>query len=90
MVKSVSDALSGNRISNVFGRSYIPVVTAAEAAAHDRVAHQAGVSEAVLMSNAARALALITNALYPNGRIVGVAGSGHNGGDTRIALQTLS
>lgn len=42
------------------------------------------------MSNAARALALVTHSLHPDGRIVGVAGSGHNGGDTRLALQTLS
>ena len=41
------------------------------------------------MENAGRALALITNTLYPTGTIVGVVGPGHNGGDTIVALRAL-
>jgi NAD(P)H-hydrate epimerase len=75
---------------DVFGREFVPVVTAAEAAAHDRYAHQeCKIPERVLMENAARALALITHRLFPAGRIAGVAGKGHNGGDVTIALNTL-
>ena len=75
---------------DVFGREFVPVVTAAEAAAHDRYAHQeCKIPERVLMENAARALALITHRLFPNGRIAGVAGKGNNGGDVTIALDTL-
>ncbi len=64
-------------------------MSAAQAAAHDRYAHQAGIPERVLMENAARALALVTHRLYPNGRIAAVIGKGHNGGDVDIALSTL-
>ncbi|MGQ0560958.1 MAG: NAD(P)H-hydrate dehydratase [Gemmatimonadota bacterium] len=75
---------------DVFGRENVPVVTAAEAAEHDRVAQdELDVPERVLMENAGRTLALITHSLHPTGRIAGVAGSGHNGGDTVIALQAL-
>ncbi|MGQ0813710.1 MAG: NAD(P)H-hydrate dehydratase [Gemmatimonadota bacterium] len=75
---------------DVYGRETVPVVTAAEAAEHDRVAQDDfDIPERVLMENAGRALALITHALQPTGTIVGVAGSGNNGGDTVIALHTL-
>ncbi len=74
----------------MFGREAVPVVTAAEAAAHDRAAQAVfGVPERVLMENAGRALALIVHALYPTGTIAAVAGGGHNGGDTVVALRTL-
>jgi ADP-dependent NAD(P)H-hydrate dehydratase / NAD(P)H-hydrate epimerase len=66
-------------------------VTAAQSAAHDRYAHQTGgIPERVLMENAARALALITHRLFPNGRIAGVAGKGNNGRDVSIALDVLA
>lgn len=75
---------------DVFGRETVPVVTTAEAAEHDQAARSVfSIPERVLMENAGRALALITNVLYPAGTIVGVAGSGHNGGDTVVALRTL-
>jgi ADP-dependent NAD(P)H-hydrate dehydratase / NAD(P)H-hydrate epimerase len=74
---------------DVFGRETVPVVTTAEAVAHDRSAHKS-IPERALMENAGRALALITNALFPEGKIVGVSGKGHNGGDTEIALQALA
>jgi ADP-dependent NAD(P)H-hydrate dehydratase / NAD(P)H-hydrate epimerase len=76
---------------DVFGRAFVPVVTAAESAAHDRYAHQVvRIPERVLMENAARALALITHKLFPAGRIGGVIGKGNNGGDVRIALEALA
>jgi hydroxyethylthiazole kinase-like uncharacterized protein yjeF len=76
---------------DVFGREFVPVVTAAEAAAHDRYAHhECKIPERVLMENAARALALITHRLFPTGRIAGAAGKGNNGGDVTIALNTLA
>jgi hydroxyethylthiazole kinase-like uncharacterized protein yjeF len=75
---------------SVFGREYVPVVTAAQAAAHDRYAHQDhGIPERVLMENAARSLALITHRLYPTGHIAGVVGKGNNGRDVTIALDVL-
>lgn len=75
---------------DVFGREAVPVVTAAEAADHDRVAQdEFDLPERALMENAGRALALITDSLFPTGTIAGVAGSGHNGGDAIIALQAL-
>jgi NAD(P)H-hydrate epimerase len=74
----------------VFGRELVPVVTAAEAAAHDRYAHQeCKIPERALMENAARALALVTHRLFPTGRIAGIAGKGNNGGDVTIALDAL-
>lgn len=76
---------------DVFGREFVPVVTAAESAAHDRYAHQEGrIPERVLMENAARALAMIAHRLFPAGRIAGVAGKGNNGADVSIALATLA
>lgn len=75
---------------DVFGRETVPVVTAAEAAAHDRAAQDAfHIPERVLMENAGRCLAQITQTLFPSGKIAGVAGAGHNGGDTVVALRVL-
>lgn len=75
----------------VYGRETVPVVTAAESAAHDRMTQQQfGLPERALMENAARALALIIHKLYPHGLVVGVAGGGNNGGDTAIAIDALS
>jgi len=41
------------------------------------------------MESAGRAAALIVQQLHPHGLIVGVAGSGHNGGDLLVMLRTL-
>ena len=41
------------------------------------------------MENAARALALVTHRLFPDGRVAGAAGKGNNGGDVAITLDTL-
>lgn len=76
--------------TGVYGRPYVQLPTAAESAAADRTAHeQFGVPERVLMESAGRAAALVLSRLYPVGRIVGVAGSGHNGGDLLVMLRTL-
>ncbi|CAN5794565.1 bifunctional ADP-dependent NAD(P)H-hydrate dehydratase/NAD(P)H-hydrate epimerase [soil metagenome] len=75
---------------HVFGRVSVPLPTAAEAAAEDRRAREElGVPERVLMENAGRGAALVLHRLYPRGRIVGVAGSGNNGGDLVVMLRVL-
>jgi ADP-dependent NAD(P)H-hydrate dehydratase / NAD(P)H-hydrate epimerase len=64
--------------------------TAAEAAAADRSAReQYDVPERVLMETAGRAAALVLQRLYPTGLVVGVAGSGNNGGDLLVMLRVL-
>jgi ADP-dependent NAD(P)H-hydrate dehydratase / NAD(P)H-hydrate epimerase len=73
-----------------YGRAAVLLPTAAEAAAADRYAReQSGVPEPVLMENAGRAAALVLDRLYGRGRVVGVAGSGNNGGDLLVMLRTL-
>jgi hydroxyethylthiazole kinase-like uncharacterized protein yjeF len=75
---------------DVFGRADIRLPTAQEAAAADRVARERfGVPERVLMESAGRAAALVLHRLYPRGRVVGVAGSGNNGGDLLVMLRVL-
>jgi ADP-dependent NAD(P)H-hydrate dehydratase / NAD(P)H-hydrate epimerase len=72
------------------GREEVPLPTAAEMQAWDRRAvEQQGVVERVLMEAAGRAAAAVVHRLYPEGRVVGSVGRGHNGGDTVIALRTL-
>jgi hydroxyethylthiazole kinase-like uncharacterized protein yjeF len=74
----------------VYGRLHVPLPTAAQAAAADRTAHQKySVPDRVLMESAGRAAALVLQRLHPHGRIVGVAGSGHNGGDLLVMLRAL-
>jgi NAD(P)H-hydrate epimerase len=41
------------------------------------------------MENAGRAAALVLHRLWPQGRIVGIAGSGNNGGDLIVMARTL-
>jgi NAD(P)H-hydrate epimerase len=72
----------------MFGRDGVWLPTAAEAAAFDRAAHGTA-PERVLMENAGRAAALVLHRLHPRGRILGFAGSGHNGGDLLVMLRTL-
>jgi ADP-dependent NAD(P)H-hydrate dehydratase / NAD(P)H-hydrate epimerase len=47
------------------------------------------VPERVLMESAGRAAALVLQRLYPTGAMVGVAGSGNNGGDLLVMLRVL-
>jgi ADP-dependent NAD(P)H-hydrate dehydratase / NAD(P)H-hydrate epimerase len=76
--------------TEVCGRARVPLFTAAGAAAADRAAQeQYGVPQRVLMENAGRGAALVLQRLYPRGRVLGVAGSGNNGGDLLVMLRTL-
>jgi hydroxyethylthiazole kinase-like uncharacterized protein yjeF len=64
--------------------------TGAEAAEFDRVAIETlAVPQSVLLENAGRAAAMILQRLRPHGRVVGVVGSGNNGGDALVLLRTL-
>lgn len=75
---------------DVYGRERIPLLTAEESAAMDRLAaERAGVPERVLMENAGRAAAAIVDRLYPRGRVVAVVGSGNNGGDALVLARAL-
>jgi ADP-dependent NAD(P)H-hydrate dehydratase / NAD(P)H-hydrate epimerase len=77
-------------LPGVFGLLHVPLPTAAQAAAADRIARQKyDIPDRVLMESAGRAAALILQRLHPRGRIVGVAGSGHNGGDLMVMLRVL-
>jgi len=74
-----------------FGRANLPSPTGGEAAALDRLAIQdGGVPQSVLMENAGRGSAQVLDRLFPRGRVVGVVGSGNNGGDALVLLRTLS
>ncbi|CAN5614809.1 bifunctional ADP-dependent NAD(P)H-hydrate dehydratase/NAD(P)H-hydrate epimerase [soil metagenome] len=76
--------------ADVYGRARVPLVTPAGAAEADRLAQtRFGVPERVLMENAGSAAALVLQRLYPDGRVVGIAGSGNNGGDLLVMLRTL-
>lgn len=72
------------------GRELVPVPTAQEAADFDRASIQErGVPEPALMESAGRAAAELIQRLYPRGEVVGLVGSGNNGGDALVALRTL-
>jgi ADP-dependent NAD(P)H-hydrate dehydratase / NAD(P)H-hydrate epimerase len=74
-----------------FACAELPLLTAAEMQAWDRRATEdGGIPERVLMEAAGRALASVVHRLYPRGPVLGVVGRGKNGGDTAIALRTLS
>jgi len=74
----------------VYGREYVPVLDAANAAAFDRTSReQFGIAEQVLMENAGRAVAGVITRAFDRGRVVAVVGSGHNGGDALVALRSL-
>ena len=72
----------------VSGRDGVWLPTAEEAGAFDHAAHTS-IPERVLMENAGRAAASVLSRIHPHGRIVGFAGTGHNGGDLLVALRTL-
>src|SRR5690606_4566781 len=74
-----------------FARGLVPVATGEEATAYDRRAvDELGVPEPTLMESAGRAAAEVVQRLFPTGEVVGVVGSGNNGGDGLVALRTLA
>ena len=74
----------------LFGRTFVPVPTGAEAAAFDERAIQTmGVPGSVLMENAGRSAALVLHRLFPRGRVVVLVGPGNNGGDGVVLARTL-
>jgi len=74
-----------------FGRLFVPVPTGSESADFDRWAiDDVGIPQPVLMENAGRAAASVVSALVPEGPVVGVVGTGNNGGDALVALRTLA
>lgn len=76
--------------AGVYGRLHVPLPTAEQAAAADRNAHEKfGVPDRVLMESAGRAAALVLQKLHPRGRVLGIAGSGHNGGDLVVMMRVL-
>ena len=69
----------------------VPLPTAAEMAQIDRLAIESGaIPERALIENAGRALARHLQERYPTGRVVVLAGSGHNGADALVAGRTLA
>ncbi len=74
-----------------FGRAHVAVPTGEEAAAFDRRAIEAlGVPQSVLMENAGRSAAQVLQRFFPTGPVVGLVGSGNNGGDALVLLRTLA
>jgi hydroxyethylthiazole kinase-like uncharacterized protein yjeF len=64
--------------------------TASEMANLDSVATSSGaIPERVLIENAGRAVAHALQERYPNGRVLVLAGGGHNGADALVAGRTL-
>lgn len=77
-------------VNPLYGIEWLPLPRAPEMAEIDRRARdEAGVPERLLMENAGRVIAQTAQTLFPEGEVVGVVGSGHNGADTYIALRTL-
>lgn len=73
-----------------WARGDVPAPSAAEATALDRRAiEELGVPQAVLMENAGRSAAVVLERLFPAGAVVGLVGSGNNGGDALVLLRTL-
>jgi NAD(P)H-hydrate epimerase len=64
--------------------------TASEMAEIDRLAITSGaISERALIEIAGRELARLVQLRWPEGRVVALAGSGHNGADALVAVRTL-
>ncbi len=73
-----------------FAREVVYAPTAGESKALDNAAIETvGVPQTVLMENAGRSAAQITQCLFPEGSVVGIVGSGNNGGDALVLLRTL-
>ena len=68
-----------------FAREVVYALTADESKTLDRSAIETvGVPQSVLMENAGRSAAQITQSLFPEGSVVGIVGSGNNGGDALV------
>lgn len=77
-------------MTDLYGVQWLPLPRAPEMAEIERRAREEqGIPERVLMENAGRTVAQVTAMVAPEGRVVGVIGSGQNGGDAYIALRTL-
>ena len=73
-----------------FARGDVRAPSADQAVALDRRAiDEVGVSQPVLMENAGRSAAAVLERTFPQGPVVGVVGSGNNGGDALVLLRTL-
>ena len=73
-----------------FAHEAVYALTAGESKTLDRSAIETvGVPQSVLMENAGRSAAQITQSLFPEGPVVGIVGSGNNGGDALVLLRTL-
>ncbi len=65
--------------------------TAQEMSELDRWANESGaISERALIENAGREIAHAVQRRFPRGRILALAGSGHNGADALVAARTLA
>jgi NAD(P)H-hydrate epimerase len=74
-----------------FGRIRLPAPTGSESADFDaRAIEEVGVPQPVLMENAGRSAAQVLQRLHPRGAVVGLVGSGNNGGDALVLLRTLA
>ncbi len=68
----------------------VPVPTGSQASAFDEWSIETlGVPQPVLMENAGRAAAQVLERIFPEGRVLVVAGSGNNGGDAWVLARTL-
>jgi len=73
-----------------FAREVVYALTAGESKTLDSAAIETvGVPQPVLMENAGRSAAQITQCLFSEGSVVGIVGSGNNGGDALVLLRTL-
>jgi NAD(P)H-hydrate epimerase len=69
------------------------LVSVAEMRAIEKEANAAGVSYAVMMERAGNGIAGIVDTTYTHGSpgvVIGLIGSGNNGGDTLVALENLA
>ncbi len=74
-----------------FSRGDVLAPTGEEASTLDGHAIRTiGVPQPVLMENAGRGAAAVLARCFPEGRVVGLIGSGNNGGDALVALRTLA
>jgi hydroxyethylthiazole kinase-like uncharacterized protein yjeF len=74
-----------------YARGDVWAQTGPESAEFDAHAiREVGVPQPVLMENAGRGAALVLVRLFAPRRVVGLVGSGNNGGDALVALRTLA